>query len=156
MRTWGRILQRGISALVIVFLFAVRVSTCLCVSLQRAAEFCILRKNSSWFLLLFQKMERGDRRGFWLRFVDLQASQRAPASRRAAVMASANNGASAQGYASRAVGRQSDSAEATAYVASAPRPRASRDELCACHAQLLVYACICIMRDICMHIYIYV
>ena len=47
MRTWGRILQRGISALVIVFLFAVRVSTCLCVSLQRAAEFCIIRKNSS-------------------------------------------------------------------------------------------------------------
>ena len=66
-------------------------------------------------------------------------------------MASANNGASAQGYASRAVGRQSDSAEATAYVASAPRPRASRDELCACHAQLLVYAYISITIYIYIH-----
>jgi hypothetical protein len=48
MRTWGRILQRGISALVIVFLFAVRVSTCLCVSLQRAVEFCIHQSYMTW------------------------------------------------------------------------------------------------------------
>jgi hypothetical protein len=63
-------------------------------------------------------------------------------------MSSANNGASAEGYASRsvAVGRQSDSAEASAYVASVPRPRASRDELCACHAQLLV----CLVLSLCI------
>ncbi len=81
-----------------------------------------------------------------------------PASRGAAVMASANNGASAEGYASRsvAVGRQSDSAEASAFVASVPRPRASRDELCACHAQLLVYAYISITIYMYMYVYIYI
>ena len=73
-------------------------------------------------------------------------------------MSSANNGASAEGYASRsvAVGRQSDSAEATAYVASVPRPRASRDELCACHAQLLVYAYISMTIYIYIYIYMYI
>ena len=49
MRTWRRILQRGISALDIVFLFTVRVSTCLCVSLQRAAEFCIHQSYMTCF-----------------------------------------------------------------------------------------------------------
>ena len=61
-------------------------------------------------------------------------------------MASASNGASAGGYASRpaAVGRQSAPADSSVCVASVPRPRVSQDELSACHAQLLVCVCVCI------------
>jgi hypothetical protein len=68
-------------------------------------------------------------------------------------MASASNGASAEGYASRpaAVGRQAASADSNACVASVPRRRASQDELCACHAQLLV--CVHIYTYICIFIY---
>ena len=83
-------------------------------------------------------------------------------------MASANNGACAEGYASRSAagGRQSASADSSGYVASVPRPRASQEELCACHAQLLVYAyvyimicmyvCVCIYIQIYMYMYMYV
>ncbi len=68
-------------------------------------------------------------------------------------MVSANNGASAERYASRpaAVGRQAASADSNACVASVPRRRASQDELCACHAQLLV--CDDIYTYICIFIY---
>jgi hypothetical protein len=84
-------------------------------------------------------------------------------------MASASNGASAEGYASRpaAVGRQAVSADSNACVASVPRRRSSQDELCACHAQLLVcvhmyiyvyiyilYICIYIFMYVCVYIYI--
>jgi hypothetical protein len=85
-------------------------------------------------------------------------------------MASASNGASAEGYASRpaAVGRQAASADSNACVAIVPRHRASQDEVCACHAQLLVctyiymylyiyilYICIyiCMYVFVCMYIY---
>jgi hypothetical protein len=73
-------------------------------------------------------------------------------------MASASSGASAEGYASRsaAVCRQQASADSSAYVASVPRPRASRDDLSACHAQLQVYAHISITIYIYIYIYIYI
>ena len=84
-------------------------------------------------------------------------------------MASASNGASAGGYSSRpaAVGRQAASADSNACVASVPRRRASQDELCACHAQLLVcddiYTYICIFiyyiyvyTYVCMCVYVYI
>ena len=82
-------------------------------------------------------------------------------------MASASNGASAGGYASRpaAVGRQSAPADSSACVASVPRPRASQDELSACHAQLLVcvhtihiyvYLCVCVCVFVCVYIYAHI
>ncbi len=84
-------------------------------------------------------------------------------------MASASNGASAEGYASRpaAVGRQAVSADSNACVASVPRRRSSQDELCACHAQLLVCVHICtymcifiyyiyVYTYVCMCVYIYI
>jgi hypothetical protein len=60
--------------------------------------------------------------------------ERLAALRRAACMASASNCASTEGYVRRpaAVGRQSASADSSAYVSSVPRPIASKDELCAC------------------------
>ena len=92
--------------------------------------------------------ENGTRRQarFLTGFFVLQASQRAPASRRAVVMASANNGASAEGYTGRlaAVGRQSASADAG---------------LCVC---VCMYVCVCVLREClswcekqnaCMHVH---